>query len=241
MAGHSAWKNIKHKKAANDARRGKVWSKCARAVIVAARSGGGDPETNLGLRYAIDDAKAANMPKDTIEKAVKKGTGELGSENYEAALYEGYGPGGVAILMEILTDNRNRTAPELRGLFEKAGGNLGVSGCVGRFFDPRGQIDIDKTAAGEETVMTAALEAGADDVSDEEDTWQVLCDPTQLMAVRQALEQAGLTLAGARLTRIPNTTIPLEGDAAQKAITLLEALEDHDDVQKVYTNLAVEA
>lgn len=239
MAGHSAWKNIKHKKAAADAKRGKAWSKCARAIIVAARNGGGEPETNLALRYAVDDAKAVNMPKDTIEKAIKKGTGELQAENYESAIYEGYGPGGVAILLEILTNNRNRTSPEVKRIFEKYGGNLGTTGCVSYVFQSRGQIAVPRSAADEEVVMTVALDAGAADVDQDGDLWLIFTEPTQLMAVRKALEAAGLSAASAELTMVPNTTVTCSGAEAQKIVKLVEALEDHEDVQKVHANFEI--
>jgi YebC/PmpR family DNA-binding regulatory protein len=239
MAGHSRWANIKHKKAKSDARRGKLWSKCAKAIIVAAKNGGGDPAANLTLRYAVDDAKAANMPKDTIEKAIKKGTGELGGENYESAMYEGYGPGGVAIMLEILTDNRNRTAGEVRKIFERAGGNLGASGCVAYNFAARGQIFLPKSAGDEDTIMTAALEAGALDVKDSDDTWLVLTEPTEFVAVRSALESAKFAIESAGLTMVPNMTVTCTGDDAKKILNLVDQLEDHDDVQKVHANFEI--
>ncbi|HEX7011014.1 MAG TPA: YebC/PmpR family DNA-binding transcriptional regulator [Phycisphaeraceae bacterium] len=241
MAGHSKWANIKHKKARADAKRGKLWSKCARAIIVAAKNGGGDPASNLALRYAIEEARAANMPKDTIENAIKKGTGELAAESYESVIYEGYGPGGVAIMLDILTDNRNRTAPEIRKIFEKYGGNLGGSGCVAYLFQNKGQIFVGKQGPGasEEAVMTVALEAGAEDITDEGETWQVLTEPAQLIPVREALEQAGMTLESAQLTMVPSTTVSCTGSEAQRLLELVDALEDHDDVQKVYANFEI--
>ena len=239
MAGHSKWANIKHKKARNDAKRGKTWSKCAKAIIVAAKNGGGDPASNLTLRYAIDEAKAENMPKDTIANAIKKGSGELASESYESIIYEGYGPNGVAIMLDILTDNRNRTAPEIKKIFEKHNGNLGTTGCVGYLFQPRGQIFIAKAATDEETIMETALEAGAEDITDEGEAWQVLCDPADLGAVRDALEAADIAMESAAITRIPDNTVPCVGKDAQKVLALMEALEDHDDVQKVYANFEI--
>ncbi|MCC7145449.1 MAG: YebC/PmpR family DNA-binding transcriptional regulator [Phycisphaeraceae bacterium] len=236
MAGHSAWKNIKHKKAAIDAKRGKVWSKCARAIIVAAKAGGGDPDSNLTLRYAIDDAKSQNMPKDTIEKAIKKGTGELGAESYESAMYEGYGPGGVAFLLEILTNNRNRTAGEIRQIFERANGNLGASGCVAYMFAAKGLIIVLKSAAAEDKLMELALDAGAQDVQDAGEAWQVICEPTDFVRLRQALEKAGIALESAGLTQLPNLTVTCTGETARKTLALIDALEDHDDVQKVHAN-----
>ena len=239
MAGHSKWANIKHKKARNDAKRGKAWSKCARAIIVAAKNGGGDPATNLTLRYAIDDAKAENMPKDTIANAIKKGSGEAGGESYESIIYEGYGPGGVAILLEILTDNRNRTAPEIKKIFEKHGGNLGTSGCVAYIFQTRGQVFLSKEQVEEEQLMDTVLEAGAEDVTDEGDSWQVLCEPAAFLPVREAIEGTGLTTESAQMTMIPNTTASCSGNDARKLLNLMEALEDHDDVQKVHANFEI--
>jgi YebC/PmpR family DNA-binding regulatory protein len=236
MSGHSAWKNIKHKKAAIDAKRGKAWSKCARAIIVAARSGGAAIESNLTLRYAIEEARSHNMPRETIEKAVKKGTGELGAEHYEATIYEGYGPAGVAVMLEILTDNRNRTAPEIRTLFERHGGRLGATGCVAYLFHPRGQIGIAKADADEDKMMTLALEAGALDTEDGGDQWLVITEPAHLMTVRAALEAAGVKVQNVQLTRIPANTVPVAGEDARRVLGLLEALEDHDDVQKVHAN-----
>ncbi len=239
MAGHSKWANIKHKKARQDAKKGKAWSKCAKAIMAAARAGGGDPDANLTLRYAIDEAKAVNMPKDTIEKAVAKGSGELGAENYEAIVYEGYGPNGVAVMLDILTDNRNRTAGEVRKIFERSGGNLGGSGCVSYIFTSKGQIFVPRAAADEDTVMMAALDAGAEDVADDGESWQITCDPAAFTAVRAAIEKAGLPIESAELTRIPSTTVVCAGDEARKVLNLMEHLEDHDDVQKVYANFDI--
>ena len=239
MAGHSAWKNIKHRKAAVDAKRGKMWSKCARLIIVAARVGGGDPTTNLSLRYAIDDARAVNMPRDTIEKAIKKGTGELQAESYESIVYEGYGPGGVAILMEILTDNRNRTSGDIRRILDKAGGNLGTTGCVSYFFQQRGQFMIDKAHASEEKIMTLALDAGALDVADAGDHWQVLTEAHDFIKVRQALEAAKMPMESAVLTMIPTSTVTVTGEGARELLELIETLEDYEDVQKVHANFEI--
>lgn len=239
MAGHSAWKNIKHKKAAIDAKRGKLWSKCARAIIVAARNGGGDPDSNLSLRYAIDDAKAVNMPKDTIEKAIKKGTGELAGESLESAMYEGYGPAGVAVLVEILTGNRNRTASDIRLIFDKRGGELGKSGCVSYIFTPKGQLILAKDAADENSLMELALEAGAEDVIDAGEAWQIITPVNAFIAVRQAIEKAKLPVLSAELTQIPATTVTCTGETAEKVLKLVEALEDNDDVQKVHANFEI--
>ncbi len=239
MAGHSKWANIKHRKGRQDAKRSKVWSKCSRAIIVAAKAGGGDPAANLTLRYAIDEAKAANMPKDTIENAIRKGTGTGDDANYEEAVYEGYGPHGVAILIDILTDNRNRTAGEIRKVFERGGGSLGSSGCVAYLFTGKGQILISKSAVSEDQLMTVALEAGAEDIVDDGEAWEVLCDPSDFMSLREALEKAGIKADSAGVTKLPSTYVNLTGDAAQKLLNLVDNLEDHDDVQKVYANFDV--
>ena len=239
MAGHSKWANIKHKKARNDAKRGKVWSKCARAIIVAAKSGGGDPAMNLSLRYAIDEARAENMPKDTIENAIRKGSGEAGGANYESIIYEGYGPNGVALMLEILTDNRNRTAPEIKRTFEKYNGNLGTTGCVSYIFHAKGQLFVPKASADEDTVMGAVLDAGAEDVIDADDAWQVLSEPSEFIAVREAIEAAELPIESAGITMIPNTTVTCTGKAAKRVLDLVEALDDHDDVQKVHANFEI--
>jgi len=236
MAGHSKWANIKHRKARQDSKRSKMWSKCARAIIVAARAGGGDPDANLTLRYAIDEAKAANMPKDTIENAIKKGSGELNAEKYESVVYEGYGPGGVAVLVETLTDNRNRTGGEVRNIFDKSNGNLGTSGSVGYLFHAKGVIGIAKDAVEEDRLMEIALEAGADDVADEQEMWQITTEPADYQSVKQALTDAGIEPAFAELTMLPDNTVAASGDAARKILSLIESLEDQDDVQKVYTN-----
>ena len=239
MAGHSKWANIKHRKARQDDKRGRMWSKCARAIIVAAGAGGGDPGMNLTLRYAIDEARAVNMPKDTIEKAIKKGSGELGGEDYESVVYEGYGPSGVAIMVETLTDNRNRTAPELRKLFDKYGGNLGTSGCVAFIFTARGMILVNKDSADEDSIMMAALDAGAEDVTDEGEFWQVLTQPTELHTVRDALIDAEIEVSSAEITMFPSNTVECESDIARRVLNLMEEIEDHEDVQKAYANFDI--
>ena len=236
MSGHSKWSKIKRAKGANDAKRGRMWSKLARRVIVAAKAGGGNPDDNLNLRYAIDDAKAANMPKDTIEKAIKKGTGELGAADYEGVVYEGYGPGGVAYLVECLTDNRNRTAPEIRRIFERAGGQLGATHCVAWMFEQKGTFEISTDAADEDTLMEIALEAGADDVTREGDAFEIVCQVTAFSAVRQALADRSIETLSAEIAHIPTNTITIDRDNAGKVIALLEAFEEQDDVQKVYAN-----
>jgi len=239
MAGHSHWARIKHKKGATDAKRGKLWSKLARHIIIAARNGGGKPEENLSLRYAIDKAKEANMPNDTIDRAIKKGTGELSGVNYEEANYEGYGPGGVAILINCLTDNRNRTAPEIRKIFESRDLALGGAGSVAWMFKKQGVIIVSASAATEEKLMDITLEAGAEDISQDGDTFEITCPPVSFEPVKKALKDAGIEIQSAELALIPHTYIRLEGDDARKMLGLMEALEDHDDVQNVYANFDI--
>lgn len=240
MAGHSKWANIKHRKARQDKARGKMWSKCSRAIIVAARQGGGDPDMNLTLRYAIDDAKAVNMPKDTIEKAIKKGAGGGDNEiEYIPLRFEGYGPGGVAIMIDCLTDNVNRTAPEVRMVFDKYNGKLGVSGSVAFGFTQRGYLAVPTEGVAEEVIFEKALEAGAEDVQKSEDVWEVFTAPNDLHAVKTALEEAGMTIDSSEVTMLPNTTVGCAGDNAEKVMRLVEAFEDLDDVQKVYTNAQI--
>lgn len=236
MAGHSAWKNIKRRKAAVDAKRGKLWSKVSRAIIVAAKSGGGDPRFNAGLRLAIDDAKAANMPRDTIEKAVKKGAGGLEGESYEAIRYEGYGPAGVAFVIEGLTSNVNRTAPEIRTIFDKNGGKLGVPGSVVHGFSQQGVILVSADRLSEDRMLEIALEAGADDVRSDSDGHQVTCPPNRLAQVKEAIEAAGVPVESAELSYVPHVTAAVDGANAAAVQRLIDALEEHDDVQKVHTN-----
>ncbi len=237
MAGHSKWANIKHRKGRQDAKRSKVWSKCSRAIIVAAKNGGGDPDMNLTLRYAIDEAKAANMPKDTIEKAIKKGSGE-GSESvrYDEVRYEGYGPSGVAVIVDVLTDNVNRTAAEIRKLFEKCGGNLGKPGAVSFGFVAKGVILIEESKTNEEQLMEIALEAGADDIVEAGGAWEVTCEPTDFIGVREAIAAAGIEADSAELSFIPSNTVDCDATTAEKVMRMIDNFEDHDDVQKVYTN-----
>jgi YebC/PmpR family DNA-binding regulatory protein len=235
MAGHSHWSKIKRAKASTDAKRGREWSKLARRIIVAAKSGG-NPEENLTLRYAIDDAKAANMPNDTIDKAIKKGTGELGAENYEQVIYEGYGPAGVAFLVDCLTDNRNRTAPEMRKIFERGGGQLGNSGCVAYLFEQRGRFVIAADQADEDTLMELALENGADDVLVEEDGFVVTSEVPAFSGLREALSAADIETLEGEIAMVPANTIAVDADHARQILNLYEALEDNDDVQNVYAN-----
>ncbi len=240
MSGHSHWAGIKHKKAANDAKRGKVWSKVARMIIVAARNGGGDPAANLALRYAIDKAKAANMPKDTIEKAVKKGSGELGGANYEEVLYEGYGPRGVAVMVEALTDNRNRTGPEIKRIFEKHGGSLGTSGCVNWMFKKKGLITVCTSTVNEDDLMELALGAGADDMENTGEVFEITCDPSAYDELRQALETKEIPTEVAEISMVPENTIEVSVEAvAKRVVSMMEAFDDHDDVQNAYANFDI--
>jgi YebC/PmpR family DNA-binding regulatory protein len=238
MAGHSHWAKIKRAKAANDAKRGKVWSKIARKIIIAARNGG-DPRDNLSLRYVIDEAKAANMPKHTIENAIKKGTGELGGENYENITYEGYGPGGVAVIIDALTNNRARTAPDLRMIFERSGGNLGSSGSVAFQFNKLGVITIASSATDEDRLMTIALDAGAEDVKNEGEVFEVITQPTDFHRIKDAVDAAGVAVENAEITYLPNNTVAIDGETAQKILKLIDALEDNEDVQSVSHNAEI--
>jgi YebC/PmpR family DNA-binding regulatory protein len=235
MAGHSHWSKIKRAKGATDAKRGKLWSKVARKIILAARNGG-DPRDNLTLRYTIEEAKGVNMPKDTIEKAIKKGTGELGGENYEAVTYEGYGPGGVALLIDGLTNNRARTAPEIRAIFERGGGNMGTSGSVAFQFTKQGIITIKSDAVSEDKLLEVALEAGAEDVKNEGEVFEVITIPTSFLKVREAIAAANISIEAGEIINLPVNTIAAEGENAQKVLKLIEALEDNDDVQSVSHN-----
>jgi YebC/PmpR family DNA-binding regulatory protein len=240
MAGHSHWAGIKHKKAALDAKRGKLWSKLARMIIVAAKSGGGDPSANLTLRYAIDKAKAANMPKDTIEKAIKRGTGEIEGANYEEVLYEGYGPSGVAVMVEALTDNRNRTAPEIKRVFEKSGGSLGTTGCVNWMFDKKGLITVSTSSVDEDQLMELALGAGADDMQNTGEVYEITCEPSAYEELKKALEEQQIPMEVAEISMVPQNTIEIQDeDTARKVINLMEAIEDHEDVQNAYANFDI--
>ena len=239
MAGHSHWAGIKHKKSLIDSKRGKLWSKLSKAIIVAAKMGGGDIESNIRLRTAIADAKAASVPKDNITRPIKKGTGELAGGEVEEVLYEGYGPGGVAVMCEILTDNRNRTAPEIRKLFEVNSGKLGSSNCVAWMFERKGLFLISKEKSDEDTLMELALETGADDVQMTEDKFEIKCDVDAYGDVADALQQAGIDIDMQQLTRIPSTTIDLDATTAKKVLRLMEKLDDHDDVQSVSSNFNI--
>jgi YebC/PmpR family DNA-binding regulatory protein len=236
MAGHSKWKQIKHKKAITDSKRAASWTKVIREITVAAKAGGGDPAGNSRLRLAIENAKSVNMPAENIERAIKKGTGELEGVSYEEVTYEAYGPGGVAILVETLTDNPTRTVADIRKWLSRNGGNLGTTGSVAWMFDRRGQINVDASKFDESTVMEAALEAGALDMEVEEEGFTVVTEPNDFHAVQDALREKGIAWEEAALEMVPKTEVRVEGDAAQQLAKLLDLLEDMDDVQKVYTN-----
>lgn len=239
MSGHSKWANIKHRKGRRDAVRGKLWSKIARTIIVAAKNGGGDPDSNLTLRYAIDEARAANMPKDTIKNAIRKGTGELESANYEEVTYEGYGPGGIAFMVPCLTDNRNRTGPEMRRIFEKGGGQLGATNCVAYMFEQKGSLVIETDKVDEDTLMEIALEAGADDVTTESEFYEITCEPAAFGGIKQALAEKEIEAVSAEVAMVAANTVTLDSEKARKALAMMETLEDHDDVQKVYSNFDI--
>jgi YebC/PmpR family DNA-binding regulatory protein len=236
MSGHSHWATIKHKKGATDAKRGKLFSKLSRAIIIAARHGGGDPEMNLKLRYAIDKARQVSMPKDNIERAVKRGTGEVEGMTFDEVTYEGYGPGGAAILVEVLTDNRNRTASEVRKIFERSGGKMGSAGCVGYLFERKGLFCVDAAATDEDTLMNISLEAGADDLKRSGSTFEITCDPSTFNQVQEALKKNGIAPTVSEISQVPKAPVDLTGDVGKKLVRLMEALDDQDDVQNVYSN-----
>lgn len=239
MSGHSKWSTIKRKKGALDAKRGKIFTKLAKEITVAAKAGGGDPTGNPRLRTAIAGAKAENMPKDNIEKAIKKGTGEIEGVTYEECSYEGYGPGGVAILIEVMTDNKNRTLPEIRAAMNKNCGNMGEAGSVAWIFDRKGMIVINAADTTEDALMEVALEAGAEDIITEEETFEVYTDQSSFEDVRQAIESAGINMESAELTMKPQTTVKLEGKEAEQMIRLMDVLEDLDDIQNIYANFDI--
>jgi len=236
MSGHSKWSTIKHKKAATDSKRGKIFTKLIKEITIAARMGGGDPEANPRLRTAINAARSENMPKDNMERAIKKGTGELEGVSYDEVTYEGYGAGGAAVFIESLTDNKNRTVADIRYIFSKAGGNMGESGCVAYMFDKKGYLVVEKSAADEDTLMEAALDAGAEDVREDGDNFEVITEPGDFESVQAAMEAAGIATIAAEITMLPQTITPVAGKAAEQMVRLMETLEDCDDVQKVYTN-----
>lgn len=236
MSGHSKWSTIKHKKGAADIKRGKIFTKLIKEITVAARMGGGDAEANPRLRTALNAAKVQNMPKDTYERAIKKGTGDLEGVSYEEIMYEGYGPGGVAVLVECLTDNRNRTIADVRYIFGKAGGNVGTDGCVAWMFDKKGLIAVNKEDASEETLMEVALDAGADDIRDEGDTFEIITEPEAFDAVKDAVDKAGINCQMAEITMLPQNMTRVEGKEGEQMVRFMDALDDCDDVQKFYTN-----
>ena len=241
MSGHSKWATIKHKKGALDAKRGKIFTRLIKEITIAAKNGGGDPDGNPRLRTAILAAKAENMPAENIKRAVQRGTGELEGVNYEEISFEGYGPGGVAIIVDVLTDNRNRTVSEIRHAFSKNGGNLGESGSVRFMFSKKGVIDIERSAATEEKLMDIVLEHGGEDLRDEGDVWEIVTEPNSFEAVLGAVKTAGVPTTSAEITMLASTYTKLEGPAANQMIRLLEALEDFDDTQNVYSNFDMDA
>jgi YebC/PmpR family DNA-binding regulatory protein len=240
MSGHSKWATIKHKKGAADAKRGRIFTRLIKEISIAARSGGGNPDFNPRLRSAVQEAKANNMPASNIERAIKKGTGELEGVSIEEAMYEGYGPGGVAIMVEAITDSKNRTASEMRKLFSKHGGNMGDVGCVGWMFEKKGLIVVEKKGTTEEKLMELTLDAGAQDILEEDDTFQITTDPNQLQAVKEIIEKAGLVCQSAKVEKIPQNTIRVTGKDAEQVLKLAEALEEHDDVQNVFANFDID-
>jgi YebC/PmpR family DNA-binding regulatory protein len=240
MSGHSKWHSIKHKKGATDAKRGKLFTKFIKEITVAARTGGGDPDANARLRKAILDAKAGNMPNDTIDRAVRRGTGAEEGVNYEEITYEGYGPGGVALLIESVTDNRNRTVAEIRHMFSKNGGNLGEAGSVGWLFEKKGYIVVEKTAKPEDELFEIAIEAGADDLREDGDNFEIITSPENFEGVQSAIKSAGIEPQMAEVSMVPQTYVKLEGSNAQQMLRLMETIEDHDDVQKVYANFDID-
>jgi YebC/PmpR family DNA-binding regulatory protein len=239
MSGHSHWATIRHKKGATDAKRGKLFSKLSRAIIIAARHGGGDPEMNLKLRYAIDKARQVSMPKDNIERAIKRGTGELEGQMLEEIPYEGYGPGGVAIMVEVLTDNRNRTASEVRKIFERSGGKMGSAGCVGYLFERKGLFSIDAKSTDEDTLMSLALDAGADDLKRAGNTFEITSDPAVFAQVQEAIQKAGLTPIVAEISQVAKAPMDVDPETGKKVMRLMEALDDQEDVQNVYSNVNI--
>jgi YebC/PmpR family DNA-binding regulatory protein len=236
MAGHSKWKNIQHRKGRQDAKKGKIFTKITKELMLAARLGGGDPGANIRLRSAIDDAKAVNLPKDKIETAIKKGTGEIGAENIEEVFYEGYGPGGVALLIDVATDNRNRTVAEIRHILAKNSGSMGESGCVAWMFDKKGVITFAKERYSEDQLLEIGVEAGAEDVEDNGDEWEVRSRPEDFSAVREAFEKAGFEFVSAEVSMVPKTTIQVDRETGEKLLKLYDALDENDDVQNVYAN-----
>jgi YebC/PmpR family DNA-binding regulatory protein len=240
MSGHSKWHSIKHKKAATDSKRGRIFTRLIKEMTAAARNGGGDADANPRLRLAVATAKASNMPADNIKRAIMRGTGELPGVSYEDVNYEGYGPGGVAIFMHVLTDNRNRTVAEIRHILSKNGGNLGETGCVGWMFDRKGYFVVEKSAADEEKLLDLVLSAGADDMREDGDNFEILTAPENFDSVRSALESANIPTAAAEISMMPQNYVKLEGKHAQTMLKLMEALEDHEDIQNVWSNVDID-
>jgi YebC/PmpR family DNA-binding regulatory protein len=239
MSGHNKWSTIKHKKGAADAKRGKIFSKLIKEITIAARVGGGDPDGNPRLRTAVNAARAANMPKDNVDRAIKRGTGEIAGVSYEEVIYEGYGPGGVAVLLEALTDNKNRTVAEIRHIFDKYNGNLGESGCVAWIFQKKGLIVIPAEQLHEDEVMELALEAGAQDVSHEGDTFEITTEPSDFETVRKTIEDKGWKMELTEITMVPQNNVKLEGKKAEQMLKMMDALDDHDDLQRVFANFDI--
>ncbi len=241
MSGHSKWSQIKHKKANTDAKKGKTFTKIVKEISVAARTGGGDPDGNPRLRTAIEKAKEVNMPSDNIKKAIMKGTGELPGTTYEESVYEGYGPGGAALLIETLSDNRNRTVSEIRHVLSKNGGSLGEAGCVAWMFEKKGYILVEKSKADEDTLLSLVLDAGAEDMENDpkEDNYEITASPENLNTVKEALVKGGIPVSVAEITMLPKSYVPLEGSTSEQMVRLLDALEDNEDVQNVYSNFDI--
>lgn len=242
MSGHSKWANIKHRKGKQDAQRARIFTRLGKEIIVAAKQGGGDPENNLRLKNVIQKARAANMPMDNITRVIQKATGELAGVNYEELTYEGYGPGGAAVMVEVMTDNRNRTAADVRHIFSKYGGNLGETGCVGWMFEKKGVITIEKEGLGKDAdeIMMIALDAGAGDVQEDDDNFEITCAPEDFGVVDAAVRESGLNPIAAEVALVPQNTVALEGNDAVKMLKLMDALEDHDDVQNVFSNFDID-
>ena len=241
MSGHSKWATTKHKKAATDAKRGKIFTKIGKEIAVAAKLGGGDPSGNPRLRTAVAKAKSVSMPAENIKRAIQKGTGELPGVSYEEIMYEGYGPGGVAVIVEVMTDNRNRTVSEIRNIFSKSGGNMGEAGCVSWMFHKKGYLVVNRAKSDEDKLMSIALDAGAEDMQTEDENFVITTPPNDFEKVKKALEDANVTMDAAEVTMVPQTYVKLEGKEAQQMLRLVETLEDNDDVQNVYANFEVDA
>ncbi|MDQ7032317.1 MAG: YebC/PmpR family DNA-binding transcriptional regulator [Desulfonauticus sp.] len=236
MAGHSKWHNIQHRKSRQDAKKSKIFTKVTKEIVLAAKSGGGNPDTNPRLKAAIEAAKSVNLPKDKIETAIKKGTGELAGDNIEEVIYEGYGPGGVAMLIEAATDNKNRTVAEIRHILSKHGGSMGESGCVAWMFEKKGVFSFEKEKYSEEELLEIGLEAGIEDVADDGEVWQVKCDPKDFAQVKKYFDEQGVKYIEAQITMLPQNTVEVDVETGQKLLKLYDALDDHDDVQNVYAN-----